>query len=243
MIFRNLFRKSTPWADFSFLRTDIHNHILPAIDDGAQDIENSQYLIHSLQSLGFESLLATPHIISDLYPNNPTTIQQAYAQLPADLQANIRFAAEYMVDFEFEKLVEADHLLSFGNRYVLIEMSYIAESKNLRNVVFDLKVRGYQPILAHPERYNFYHKRDGIFKELKDAGCLLQLNLLSVSGYYGPNIRSTALRLLQQGLYDFAGTDAHHERHIAALKGMCSGKEIQLLKEYPFQNNQLELNK
>ncbi len=241
MIFKNIFKRKSPQAvDFSFLGTDIHSHILPAIDDGAADVDQSLFLINSLRQMGFSTLLATPHIISDLYPNNRQTISHSLSTLTFD-KTDISFAAEYMVDLSFDELLLADNLLSFGDKYILIEMSYAAESPNIWNAIFDLKVKGYQPILAHPERYNFYHSKTEVYKKIKDTGCLMQLNLLSITGYYGKFVRSVALDLIKKEFYDFAGTDAHHDRHIHGLK-MMNQRDLELLQQYNFRNKTLNLS-
>lgn len=210
----------------------MHNHILPGIDDGSPDAENSIRLTEGLFELGYRSMVCTPHVISDLYPNTPQTIANAFekytqAAQPPILPKGVNFAAEYMVNFDFEGIVSSNNLLTFGERrFVLIEMSYLVESPNLKKMVFELIINGYQPVLAHPERYHFYHFQPKVYEELVDAGCMLQLNILSIGGHYGPKIKSVAEKLINKNLFSWIGTDIHHMGHLEILKRMVSDKRI-----------------
>lgn len=223
---------------FSFIGTDIHSHLLPGIDDGSPDLETSILLTDGLLELGFQQILTTPHIIADLYPNTPQTISTAYKELihsnsfPIQKQ-HFSFAAEYMVDFQFEERIQQEKLLCFGvSNYLLIEMSYLVESPNIRQVIFNLLTKGYQPILAHPERYGYYHHKPDIYETLTDAGCELQLNLLSLAGHYGKPVQAIAQKLIKQGLYNWVGTDLHHAGHLTMLQQMASNtKMITLLEQ------------
>lgn len=241
-MFGSLFRKkssiTTSVKDFSFLTTDIHNHVLPGIDDGASDLEVSGQLISGLHELGFQKIIATPHILADLYPNSPETIHNAFGTVGNNNGA-LRYAAEYMLDDQFEKLLADNQLLTMGDKYVLIEMSYLAETRGVWDTIFQLGLRGYRPILAHPERYNYYHPQFDTYRRFKNAGCLLQLNLLSITGYYGPGVKKVAEKLLKEEIIDLAGTDLHHERHLKALQKMPFSKEWPLIANYPFKNKDL----
>lgn len=239
MIFRNLFKNPNPPVRFDFLRTDMHSHILPGIDDGAATVDDSVAMIDALVELGFSGFIATPHIISDIYPNSASTIAAAWEQLPEAHRRLLRYSAEHMVDYQFVELLHKKELMCFGNNYVLIEMSYAAPSSNIWEVIFDMKVRGYQPVLAHPERYGYYHSRHNVYREFVKSGCMLQVNLLSLSGYYGKRIKSVAQQLLDDRLIDFAGTDCHHQRHIEALRAMQFSREMKQLSNYPFRNAEL----
>jgi protein-tyrosine phosphatase len=225
-----------PKADYrnalSFIGTDMHNHILPGIDDGSADPVISVMLAEGLHDLGYHSMICTPHIISDLYPNTRVTIGNAFkvfkdAAPPHLLPKGINFAAEYMINFDFEALLAGKEILSFGEkRFVLIEMSYLVESSNLKEMIFELLINGYQPILAHPERYHFYHIQPKVYEELVDAGCMLQLNILSLCGYYGGKIKSVAEKMIRQNLFSWVGTDLHHPGQLEILKRLASDKKI-----------------
>jgi tyrosine-protein phosphatase YwqE len=222
------FKKNTDWRNkLSFIGSDIHNHLLPGIDDGSPDLEHSIKLYEGLTELGLNNFIFTPHILADIHPNNHETISSAFKILsPEILKKNadttLGYAAEYMVDFEFEKLVTSGDLLTFGNEnYILIEMSYLVESPNLKNMIFELLTKGYQPILAHPERYNFLHHRFSFYEELVDAGCRLQINLLSLLGHYGGGAKKVAEKLINSDLVNWVGTDTHHPGHIESLRKLA----------------------
>jgi tyrosine-protein phosphatase YwqE len=216
----------------SFLKADMHNHLLPGIDDGSPDMETSMLLADGLQELGFTHLTFTPHILSDVHLNNQSTIEQAFTKLMPEIAhrfpaLSLNFAAEYMLDFLFEDLLAKGDILCFGKqRYVLIEMSYLVESPNLRQMIFSLLTRGYQPILAHPERYHYFHQRFSFYETLVDAGCELQLNLLSLGGFYGPHVVKTARKLIKNGLVSWVGTDMHHTGHLDALRNLADNKRF-----------------
>jgi tyrosine-protein phosphatase YwqE len=125
-------------------------------------------------------------------------------------------------------------------KYILIEMSYLNETPNIDQVIFDLQIKGYKVILAHPERYNFYHSKQSRYHRLKDMGCLYQLNLLSVTGYYGKPVKIAAEYLLNKNLYDLVGTDLHHQQHLKVLEqAVISGKLYQQIGNYPFKNKMI----
>lgn len=136
-----------------------------------------------------------------------------------------------MMDENFVKLFQSEKLLTLKDNYVLVEMSYINPPIQLYSILFDLQVAGYIPVLAHPERYNFFHKNFEEYNKLINAGCLLQLNLLSVVGYYGESITEIAQKLLKKGMYSFVGSDAHHNNHIVSFDKKVKIKDLAPLKE------------
>lgn len=204
--------------------TDIHNHILPGIDDGAQNIEDSIALIQKYGELGITDFIATPHIMNDFYPNTPDTIHEALNKLKTALKeeglekVKIRAAAEYMMDQGFLEILQKEKLLCLSENYVLVEMSYFQPPINLNEILFQLQTQGYRPVLAHPERYAYFHsKKLEKFEELKDRGCFFQLNLLSLTGHYGKQIGQVANQLLDLKMIDFTGSDTHQPRHLEKL--------------------------
>jgi tyrosine-protein phosphatase YwqE len=221
---------------------DIHSHILPAIDDGAATIEASINLIKGLQGFGMTQFIATPHIISHVWDNTHEQIIAKAASTILELEKRniaipLRAATEYMMDDNFVKLFKSTKLLTLKDKYVLVEMSYINAPIQLYSIIFDLQVAGYIPVLAHPERYLFYHKNFDEYKKLKRAGCLFQLNLLAIVGYYGPEIMKIAEELLKKGMYDYVGSDVHHDKHIASFDLKVKMKDLAPLKE-AIANNQ-----
>ena len=227
----SLFSKKVD-PDLSFLGADMHSHLLPALDDGLRTMDETIEYVQKLYQLGYSKLICTPHIISDLHPNSPDTILPRLAEVQQQIKEHnipveIEAAAEYMVDLEFEETIRNDEpLLSFGNNYILIEMSFIAPSPNIESVIFELCIKGLQPIIAHPERYIYYHDSLDKYQRLTDLGCVLQINLLSLSGYYGGNVKKAAEKLLKNKMVQFAGTDMHHDRHMEALLNLSAKKEF-----------------
>jgi len=245
-MFSFLKKKEIIHPDLSFIGVDMHSHLLPGIDDGVQTIAESLTCIKTLQHLGYKKLICTPHIIFDVYPNNHETILPKLEEVRAALRENnidmtIEAAAEYMVDLEMEKQVlSGAPLLTFGNNLILIEMSYVAPSPNIEQVIFQMRLKGLQPILAHPERYIFYHNDFENYQRFVDLGCKLQLNLLSLIGYYGKQIKLVAEKLLKNNMIDLLGTDMHHERHLVALIELATKKEFyKLLEGVEIQNRKL----
>lgn len=204
--------------------TDIHSHILPGIDDGSPDIETSLRLVKGIYNLGIRNTVATPHIIGDMFRNTPETIGAALAKLKEacateGIDISINAAAEYMLDDYFMKLLRSENqLLAIHDKIILTEQSYASPTSNLNEISFELISRGYRPIMAHPERYFFYHNNYDEYSHMKDMGFLLQVNLLSLTGYYGKAVAKAAKYILENNLADLVGTDMHHERHLAALK-------------------------
>ena len=221
---------------------DIHSHLLPGIDDGAQTFEDSLRLTKALQSLGTSQYITTPHIFQHFWENTFENITTLEATTRIELNKNqlsipFRAAAEYMMDEQFVTLFQSGKLLTLKDNYVLVEMSYLNPPIQLYAILFDLQVAGYIPVLAHPERYLFYQNNFAEYQKLINAGCLLQLNLLSVVGYYGDGIAKIAEKLLQKGMYRFVGSDVHHDKHIAAFDQKIKLKDLAPLEEI-IANNQ-----
>ena len=236
-MFSSLFRSNKVTPDLSFLYADMHSHLLPALDDGLKTLDETIHFISGLYDLGYRKLICTPHIISDMYPNSAETILPALkivqdAIREKNMDITIAAAAEYMVDLEMEKdIVSGKKLLTFGKNLILIEMSYIAASPNIEQVIFLLCLKGLRPVLAHPERYSFYHYNFNAYQRFIDLGCLLQVNLLSLLGYYGKPVKMVAEKLIKNNMVSLLGTDMHHEKHFEALKELASKKEFYRLLE------------
>ncbi|TGV03963.1 tyrosine-protein phosphatase [Flavivirga rizhaonensis] len=220
---------------------DIHNHILPGIDDGAKSVEEALYLIKKMKELGIKQFIPTPHIMQDFYPNTDETIGNAYYVLleALDTEITLNPAAEYMLDSHFESLLKTGNLFTLKGKYLLIEMSYFQAPINLEDLIFKIKTQGYTPVLAHPERYSFYHNNLEYYERLKQLGCFFQLNLLSLSNHYGKNVEKTADHLIEQQLIDFVGTDIHNKNHVDKLSNLVLNKSRdEHLKEIIKNTNQ-----
>lgn len=221
--------------------TDIHSHILYGLDDGAKSLSDTEDLLQSLKSFGFKQFVTTPHTTPLVWENTKEGILNQYEKVRTELNVStdvLRVASEYLMDDSFLKRLEQEKLLTLKEEYVLVEMSYINPPIQLYEIIMQLLSQGYIPVLAHPERYNFYKNDYNSFKKLKNAGCLFQMNLLSSVGYYGGDITQIADYLLKEKMYDFVGSDVHHQRHIQAFSADVQLKQIEEL-EHVMENNKL----
>ena len=217
-------KKDSGVFDYSLLGADIHSHLLPGIDDGSPDLATSIQLINGLTQLGFKKLITTPHIMQDMYPNKRDDILRRYETLKQDLDAEgikveIGVAAEYFLDDHVKKLLaNKEPLLTFGDNLVLVEFSLASEPFDFRELLFEMQMQNYKPVIAHPERY-IYHERDkDFFEELKAAGYLFQLNIMSLAGAYGKTAHELAKYFIRHQYYELAGTDLHHQQQLHHLQ-------------------------
>ena len=226
-LFGNIFKKKQeyPAADLSVLKMDVHSHFIPGIDDGAATMEDSISLIRGMQELGYTKLITTPHIMSDFYKNTPDIIMSGLEDLreackKENIATEIDAAAEYYIDYEFLTKIKEKELLTFGKNYVLVEISFLSEPPMLGEAVFNMLTSGYQPVLAHVERYMHWHQNFGRYEELKSRGVLFQLNINSLTGYYSPDVKKMGEQLIDAGMISFLGSDCHHQSHIG-LMNLC----------------------
>lgn len=219
---------------------DMHSHLIPGIDDGAKNMSESIAFIKKLQELGFAKLITTPHIMSHKYPNNIEIIEKGLVKLKRELkkqnlEVDIGVASEYYLDKNFLNLLKKRELLTFGDNYLLFELSYTNKPIFLESAIFEMISAGYKPVLAHPERYIFFHKNFDEYKWLKRKGLLLQVNLNSFSGYYSNAVKKIANRLSEEGLIDFLGSDTHNFKQLNHLEKNLNSKVINKI----FENNHI----
>lgn len=232
-------------GDWSFLGADIHSHFIPGIDDGAETMEDSLELLRHMSANGFSKVVTTPHISADYFPaNTRDSILKGLETLDAAARKEsiplvIEAAAEYMIDERFlAQLRNREPLLYFGDHYVLVEMGFVQASPLLQPVLFELQAMGYRPVLAHPERYNYYHMQSlEVLQQLKESGCLLQLNTIALTGYYGQNVNNFANKLLNEGLFSFLGSDIHHRRHQKVFNTVLRTEYFPKLMQLSLLNN------
>ena len=222
--------------DLSVLGVDMHSHFIPGIDDGAQTINDSVEMITTMAELGYRKVITTPHIMGDFYRNNPQNIGEGVEKVRAALKAagvkmEVEGAAEYYFDFELERKLEAERLLTFGNNYLLFEVSFMNSPDNLDGVIFRMQTGGYKPVLAHPERYPYWFRDIKNFERLKDKGVLFQLNLNSLTGHYSIPTAKMAETMIDKGWYEFAGTDCHHTGHLELLRKVRRAPALRKLIE------------
>jgi tyrosine-protein phosphatase YwqE len=231
-------------VDFSFLHTDMHSHLIAGIDDGAKSIEDAMLMIRALSGMGFKKIITTPHIFKDYYPNTPETILAGLEKIKnaivkANLAIEIEAAAEYYMDYYLEELLSnKEQLLTLDKNKVLVEFSTFAAPANAHKMIFKLKTLGYQPVLAHPERYIYFKDAVAEIKKIRDYGCFLQVNLLSLSGYYGAKQKSLGIKLIKSGIVDYLGTDLHNIKQLEYLKALFGNKQVySLMKRHDFKNS------
>ncbi|MBI4930747.1 MAG: hypothetical protein HY841_08295 [Bacteroidetes bacterium] len=223
--------RSNVSVDLSVLKCDVHSHFIPGIDDGAQTMEDSISLIKSFHDLGYKKVITTPHILADGYPNTSEIILRGLEKVRVALKTEgipiqIEAAAEYYIDFDFGRKIEQEKLLTFGKsapnktsgNYLLFEISFLNPPDNLEQIIFKLLTSGYKPVLAHPERYNFWHHKFEKYEQLKEKGLLFQLNINSLTGYYSYETKKVAEHLIEKNMIDFLGSDCHHSGHVNLIK-------------------------
>ncbi len=226
--------------DYSSLKVDMHSHVLPGIDDGAQNPAESIALIKRMMSLGIKKIIATPHIMADYYRNTPETIKAALEILKAELEKEkidivVEAAAEHYFDETFDKRIDDGQLMIIGDNYVLFEFSFISQPPNVFPVVQKLKDRGYKPILAHPERYPYLEMEQ--FEMIHSWGVDFQLNTISLTGYYGREVKKLAETLVDKHMIEFISSDMHHLRHAEAFKDALRMPYLEkLLFDYQLKN-------
>ena len=202
--------------NFSDIRVDIHSHLIPNIDDGAKNLEDSISMIRELKKLGFSKIITTPHIMSDLYQNTPEIINSGLEKLKLALKKSnvdieISAAAEYYVDYDFEQRIGKEKFLTLDGKHILIEFSFLEPPRNMDDIIFKLQLEGYIVVLAHPARYQYFTIDD--YQSLNNRGVLFQLNLLSLTGYYSPQVKHNASLLIKNKFVSFIGSDCHNMHH------------------------------
>lgn len=220
--------------DLNQVQIDMHAHLLPGIDDGSQNMEQSVNMIEGLRDLGYKKLICTPHVMYGHFQNSTSTILETLGKLKEELKRKnidiqIEASAEYNVDQELMERLDNNDILSFGNedyRYLLFELSYYNEPVGLNEVIAKIKEKGYIPVLAHPERYPYFAQKTGKYQELANNGVLLQINLNSLSGLYPGTAKMAAEWLLDNELVHFIGTDAHREDHVKLLNEAFKSEKL-----------------
>ncbi|MDB5273695.1 MAG: capsular polysaccharide biosynthesis protein [Chitinophagaceae bacterium] len=245
-MFSGLFKKKKEVGVVPPLRADMHSHLLPGIDDGVEDLEQSLQTIKSLMALGYETLITTPHVMGGVYNNDAATIIKKRDELRAyatshGINIKIEASAEYFLDELFMDMLKNDKskLLPFGDQYILIETSFMYSSPYLDEAIFLLQASGYKPILAHPERYIYLHEDWSRYCELHDKGLMFQLNLSSITGYYSPMVKKIARKLIDAKIIDWVGTDCHGERHIPVLEKAVKDEYYRKVMTLPLLNAKL----
>jgi protein-tyrosine phosphatase len=238
-------KKNKGRTDLSGLYCDMHSHLLPGIDDGSPDMDTSMELIQGLVDLGYKKIITTPHIMWDMYKNTNEIIEIKWEAVTNELERrkiHVEFyaAAEYFVDDHFVDLLNRNTpLLTLKDNMVLVEFSFVEAPLNFKEILFDMQIKGYQPVIAHPERYTYFGANKSWYDQMKDVGCLFQVNLLSLCGFYGKAQMDLAQYLIKQKYVNLLGTDMHHARHLDILGTATLHGVEKLLDSGMIRNSQL----
>ncbi|WP_107039190.1 tyrosine-protein phosphatase [Brumimicrobium mesophilum] len=231
--------------DLSVLGVDMHSHLIPGIDDGSQSLDHTIGMLLRFVELGYKKVITTPHIMYDYYRNTPEIILSGLEKVREEIERlnipiEIDAAAEYFYDEFFLELIENEKLLTFGDNELLFEFSFGAKPNEIDALIFKMKTKGYKPVLAHYERYLFF-LNEGIepAKKFRDHGVRIQLNLNSLSGHYGPEIKKQAELLVDNDLVDYVATDCHRIEHLDILKRNLDKKYFKKLRDMNFRNKDL----
>ncbi|MDE6347830.1 MAG: capsular biosynthesis protein [Bacteroides sp.] len=206
------FRSSIPVASSGILQglTDCHSHLLPGVDDGVDTPAESLEILSLMERRGVRKVWLTPHVMEDI-PNETAHLQQQFQALKCRYSGpvGLELAAEYMLDSLFKERLEKGDLLPLqeDKRYLLVETSYFNPPMNLLSLLQRIQKKGYYPLLAHPERYEYMQMAD--YRALKEERVSFQLNLPSLAGLYGKSVQAKAEALLKAGMYNRTGCDTH----------------------------------
>ena len=242
-IFSNLFKKKEvlPPFDLGRFKSDMHSHLIPGIDDGAQDMDQTIAMLAKFESLGYKKVVTTPHIMTDSFPNNPEIILSGLEKVKNEIkkvgiEIEIEAAAEYYFDETLMPKIKNKELLTFGDNYVLVEFAFHSPPQFLDQLFFELKTHGYRPVIAHFERYLYYLSKIDKAEKWRSEGINIQINLNSLFGQYGSEVQKQAEKLIDEGQFDFVGTDCHRIEHLMILEKNLSSPYLHKIGKYLIKN-------
>lgn len=247
-MFDFLFRKKKyePIPIFEVLGTDMHCHLVPKVDDGSKCIEESVECMKALASVGYKKMILTPHFQTPRFENDEDDIVRRYEEMKrqvADMGVEIDICGiggEYRIDSGFAKRLENPRFLQIGGKYVLVEFSLHQQMMGCDEMIFDMQMKGYEVILAHPERYPYLNVGGSRMEQLKNQGVFFQVNVLSLGGFYGEEAKRRAFEMVEGGLVEFLGTDTHNSMYAQALIDLTHNRKVEkLLMNHEFLNKTL----
>lgn len=230
--------QETTLADYSLMAVDIHSHLIPGIDDGVKTIDDSVFLLRRMESLGFRKVITSPHVMADGYTNTSQIILSGRDEVRKAIKANainIDFDAtgEYNIDEAMYGRIEKNELLPFGHNYIMVELPFLAKPVIMGDILYKLQTAGYNVILAHPERYAYFHENGfESYNSLKDRNLLFQINIASLSGVYGKAAKFTAEKMIDENMVNFVGTDMHGIKHLEILEDCLNLKYMARILNY-----------
>lgn len=243
----NLFKKKQEARPiFAALGTDMHCHLVPQVDDGSKCIEESIECLQTLQAVGYNKVIITPHFQHPRFPNDEDDIVRRYEEVKKRaIEAGITLefggiGGEYRIDSGFAKRLENPRFLLVGGKYVLVEFSLHQQMMGCDEMIFDMQMKGYEVILAHPERYPYLSVGSSRMEQLKNQGVFFQVNALSLGGFYGDEAKRRAFTMLEEGIVEFMGTDTHNALYAQALTDLSRNRKVEkVLEKYEFLNKTL----
>lgn len=247
-MFDFLFRKKKyePIPIFEVLGTDMHCHLVPKVDDGSKCIEESVECMKALASVGYKKMILTPHFQTPRFENDEDDIVRRYEEMKrqaADMGVEIDICGiggEYRIDSGFARRLENPRFLQIGGKYVLVEFSLHQQMMGCDEMIFDMQMKGYEVILAHPERYPYLNVGGSRMEQLKNQGVFFQVNVLSLGGFYGEEAKRRAFEMVEGGLVEFLGTDTHNSMYAQALIDLTHNRKVEkLLMNHEFLNKTL----
>lgn len=231
--------------DLGYLKVDIHSHLIPAIDDGVQSLEESLTILREMEQLGYRKVITTPHTMAGSYDNTPEIIYAGLEKVRTAIKAegiNIQMeaATEYFLDETFmDRLDSGEQLMTFGKNYVLVETSFMSPPPQLKEASFQLTLQGYKMVFAHPERYLYLIEDTKLLEELIDRDIIFQLNAVALTGCYSKPVQKFAEKLIDMKIPRLVGTDTHNMGHIDLLKQATTTKYWKKLLDLDLLNNSL----
>lgn len=243
----HLFKKRyDPRPIFAPLGTDMHCHLIPRVDDGSKCVEESIECLQTLKAVGYNKVIITPHFQYPRFPNDEEDIKRRYEELKKQaLEQGVEIeiagiGGEYRIDSGFAARMENPRFLKVGDKYVLVEFSLHQQMMGSDELIFDLQMKGYDVILAHPERYPYLNTNGMRMEQLKNQGVFFQINALSLGGFYGDEAKRRAHEMLERGWVEFMGTDTHNTMYAQALSDLSRNKKVEkIIEKYQFMNNTL----
>ncbi|MBQ9638222.1 MAG: hypothetical protein IJV22_01525 [Bacteroidales bacterium] len=239
-------RNKSPRPILECIGTDMHCHLVPNVDDGSRGVEETVACLRAMQDAGYKKVYITPHFTFPRYPNDADDIRQRFDALQREVESydlDIRLAGvagEYQIGDKFNELVENAKCLKVADKYLLTELSLHQRRMGVEETMFNVMMKGYDPILAHPERYPYYNINSRELSNLKEQGVLFQVNVLSLAGFYGEGAMHRGFEYIEAGWVELLGTDMHNTMYAKALTDACTNKKIEkLLSKHTFMNSTL----
>ena len=242
-------RWSWPWrrndpavSPLRQLGWDVHSHLVPGVDDGAQDLVAALDMVRGMVALGYRGMVLTPHIMADLYPNSRETLIPAFESLlkavqDARIPMEMQLAAEYLLDVECLKSVQQNDVMTFDclddtgtmRRMLLLEFGFhhSPDTSLVKEMLFESQTQGLTPLLAHCERYPYLHRNETLLETWHQSGGWMSVNAASLAGAYGPETKQMAKRCMERDWVSFLCSDAHGMRHIRALESLAKSNTVQ----------------